>query len=177
MKGTKVQSKQPIHSMSKASLIPLKIIHCPMLRTSRLSFSIYTQKQFKLSETAVQSVCRFSFEDVFEGPDNETNDSWTLAQCASKRRQPLYSESCPYGFNCKFGVKCNYQHSEKELGFFHTNKGRGNPLRKVKPCFRFPNCPKKAEDYQYAHGEEDAFCQFCIDYVGHYTENCPTYID
>lgn len=141
------------------------------------TFIQYTQKQSKLTETALQTVGRFSFDDVFEGSDNETNDSWTLAQSRSvskRRRRPLYSDPCPYGFNCKYGVACYYQHTQKEKQIFRANMGRGNPFRKVKPCSYYPHCLRKAEDCQYAHGEEDAYCQICMDYVGHYTENCPT---
>ena len=142
------------------------------------TFLQYSQEQSGLTDSALESVGHFSVDDVIEGSDSESllvkDDSWRHVHRTHKqRRRPLYSEKCPYGLNCKFGVTCFYQHLQEDLNFFHKNMGRGNPVRKVKLCRSFPKCPKKIDNCQYAHGEDDAWCQICREFAGHFTDSCP----
>ena len=141
----------------------------------------YFQARSGLYQYAFSAVGRFSWEDFCEGSGSETlyvdsegSDPWRLARHESKVRQrsQKYSDPCPFKFNCRFGMACFNKHTDEEKAFFHTNMGKGNPVRKVKPCRFYPNCKKPKVECIYAHGDEDAWCLMCQEQAGHFTENC-----
>ena len=121
----------------------------------------YEQEKSGLYRMALEKVGYIHYDEACDGYDNEA------------QKTQLYSEPCPFRFNCKFGLKCHNKHTDDENKFFRTNQGEGNPLRKVKPCLLHPNCKKEMKECHYAHGEEDAWCLSCRDMCGHYTQNCP----
>ena len=126
---------------------------------------------------------RYSIKDCYDGMDidrlsvySDESDSWQIVNYRLKlRKHQRYSEKCLYSFNCRFGSRCQFQHTEKEKQYFKQHQGRGNPVRKVKPCQFYENskCRKSAEECQWAHGEEDAWCLMCCT-QGHFTgtEKC-----
>ena len=84
----------------------------------------------------------------------------------TKRR---YTEVCCKRFNCKYGTQCFYSHSQEEIAYFKKqNQGRGNPRRKTSLCDHYTKgrCLKRKEDCEFAHGEEDAWCNECCEF-GH----------
>ena len=144
----------------------------------------YSQSESGLCQYAFDAVGRYSWDDVCEGSDTESlhvssksEIPWELARHSPKsfqrrRKGQRYSDRCRYKRNCKHGINCCNKHTKEEITFFHKNQGRGNPMRKVKPCQRHPNCKKAKEDCQYAHGEDDAWCLCCCA-QGHFSQNCP----
>ena len=140
----------------------------------------------KIDAALEQVGIQMTNDEVLAGSDNETVyecdpfDDWTTYRRKPRghdRLRQRYSEPCPYKFNCKFGTRCQHQHSEEEKRYFRGRKdGRGNPLRKVNPCSYFqqipPRCTKPKIECDYAHGAEDAWCLNCTR-SGHYTGECP----
>ena len=80
---------------------------------------------------------------------------------------------CPYGFCCKYGVKCFKEHTSNEMEFFRKNEGVGKPLWKVSACQYYDGgcCQKSKNECNYAHGKEDAVCSNCSQ-NGHFKEDC-----
>lgn len=76
---------------------------------------------------------------------------------------------CMFMYNCKEGLQCPYSHSEKEMEYFASNGGIGNRFRKVRACefYLSTGCDKAAENCDFAHGPEDAWCLKCK-ITGHY---------
>ena len=127
---------------------------------------------------------RYTIKDCCDGMDidrlsvcSDESDSWQIVNYRLKlRKHQRYSEKCSYSFNCRFGSRCQFQHTEEEKQYFKQHQGRGNPVRKVKPCqfYAESKCRKSTEECQWAHGEEDAWCLMCCT-QGHFTgtEKCP----
>ena len=142
----------------------------------------YEQEKSGVWQMALERVYRIGYDDGFEcdnveiSVSDEECDPWHIVQRAPPpRRSQRYTEPCPYKFNCSDGLKCINKHTEDEKAFFRTNKGKGNPYRKTKPCS--PNkrgkCRKVINECPYAHGDDDAWCLNCRDRCGHFTDNCP----
>lgn len=147
-----------------------------------VTFLQFQQEAAEMTHYALDLVGRYSLEDICEGSDTESvhtspaqsESKWELSshKTPARHRSQRYSEPCPYKFNCTFGSRCYYKHTEEEKTFFRSNSGRGNPVRKVKLCNFHPNCHKTKEECHYAHGEDDAWCLNCRT-QGHSTNNCP----
>ena len=142
----------------------------------------YEQEKSGVWQMALERVGRIGYDDAFECDNvemyvsDEERDPWHIVQWAPPpQRSQRYTESCPYKFNCIYGLKCFNKHTQDEKAFFRTNKGQGNPLRKIKPCFHYEQskCKKEINECPYAHGDEDAWCLNCRDKCGHFTDNCP----
>ena len=76
---------------------------------------------------------------------------------------------CIFMYNCQNGFECPYSHSDKEMEYFANNGGIGNRFRKVRACefYLSTGCDKVAENCDFAHGPEDAWCLKCK-ITGHY---------
>ena len=142
----------------------------------------YKQEKSGVWQMALEKVGRIGYVDAFEGDNgeisvsDEESDPWHIVQWAPPpRRSQLYTEFCPYKFNCTDGLKCSNKHTKDEEAFFRTNKGHGNPFRKTKLCFHYKQgkCKKEINKCLYAHGDDDAWCLKCRDKCGHFTDNCP----
>ena len=145
----------------------------------------YQDKEF--DRAAIERIGYLSLADISagaeiheekEGADSEViheeEEGWSVAQRPpQKQKKQRYSTPCPHGVHCRRGMKCLHKHTDKEKIYFRNNKGIGNPLLKASPCHKHPNCRRKKEDCNFAHGEEDAWCLNCREYAGHYTEDCP----
>ena len=154
------------------------------------TFLTFVEKEFKgeldhtLKEQAValEQVGIYNQDDIYDGYDSDKNcfseseDKWSTVRFKNRPpRRQFYSELCPFKFNCTYGTKCRYKHTEEEkLDFSQRVDGRGYRLRKVFACQHFLDnkCYKLKTECDYAHGEEDAWCLQCCS-SGHYTENCP----
>ena len=80
-------------------------------------------------------------------------------------------KKCRFGKNCIRGLDCEFQHSEKDIGFFEVNGGKGNPVRKARMCKKYPCCHKDADKCNYAHGDSDGWCLNCRQH-GHFSRAC-----
>ena len=127
----------------------------------------------------------YSHDDVCAGYENEAafvtiNDkTFSKWRISHKKHRPQnrqkYTEQCPNHYNCFYGTRCYYGHSEDETAYFKTRKeARGNPQRKVTLCKAFLNkkCHKKVNECDWAHGEQDAWCKECRK-TGHLGTKCP----
>ncbi len=133
-------------------------------------------------DAALEQVGVYDQDDIYNGYDSDKNcisdseDKWSTVRLKKRPpRRQYYSELCPFKFNCAFGVKCRYKHTDEEkLDFRMRVDGRGNPLRKVEECKHFADrgCIKPKMECDYAHGVEDAWCLQCCS-SGHYTKDCP----
>ena len=145
----------------------------------------YEQRKSELLQKyEFETMGQFTFEDCIDGMDNDNllfssdeDNQWHMVRGKSKvRKYQQYSAKCNHSFNCRFGSRCQFQHTEEEKLYFKQHQGRGNPVRKVKPCESYENskCRKSTEECQWAHGEEDAWCLACCT-QGHFTgtEKCP----
>ena len=138
-------------------------------------------KQF---DAALEQVGLYSPDDVCAGYENEASyvsdhDSQERWRVFQKKHRPQsrqrYTEDCPNHYNCFYGTRCYRGHSDKEIAYFKKRKeGRGNPQRKVTLCkdFMDKKCFNKAEECDWAHGDEDAWCKECRK-TGHLTSKCP----
>ena len=125
----------------------------------------------------------YSHDDVCAGYENEASyvsdpsqETWRIFH---KKHRPQsrqrYTEDCPNHYNCFYGTRCYYGHSDDEMAYFKKRKdGRGNPQRKITLCKAFMDkkCFKKAEECDWAHGDEDAWCKVCRK-TGHLLSKCP----
>ena len=138
-------------------------------------------KQF---DAALEQVGIYSHDDACAGYENEAAcvsdsqnpETWKIFR---KKHRPQsrqrYTEECPKHYNCFYGSRCYYGHSDEEMAYFKKRKdGRGNPQRKVTLCKDFVNkrCLKKADECDWAHGDEDAWCKECRK-TGHLSSKCP----
>ena len=136
-------------------------------------------KQF---DAALEQIGIYTHDDVCAGYENEASyvsdekERWRIFR---KKHRPQsrqrYTSECPNHYNCYYGTRCYYGHSEEEMAYFKKRKeARGNPQRKVTLCkaFQSKRCEKKKEDCDWAHGEEDAWCKECRK-TGHLTSKCP----
>ena len=142
-------------------------------------FLQFQQRDIGISNDAYafEPVGRYSLKDVCDSSDmkeDESEGKWELSKHKISRSKQRYSERCPYRYNCSFGKRCFAKHSEDEKRFFRNNSGKGNPVRKVKPCKFYPDCRKPTIDCQYVHGEEDSWCLNCCA-QGHSTNKCPQF--
>ncbi len=141
--------------------------------------------EVKKFDDALEQVGIYNDEEALAGSDSDviyeadpSNDWKTYRrQPHGHRLRQQYSDLCPYKYNCKFGTRCQYQHTEDEKTYFKGKKeGRGNPVRKTGPCIFFeqkpPSCMKIKHECEYAHGREDAWCLNCLN-SGHFTDYCP----
>ncbi len=141
--------------------------------------------EVKKFDDALEQVGMYNDEEALAGSDNDviyeadTSNDWKTYRRKphGHRLRQQYSDSCPYKYNCKFGTRCQYQHTEDEKTYFKGKiEGRGNPVRKTGPCIFFeqkpPSCMKMKHECEYAHGSEDAWC---LNYInsGHFTDDCP----
>lgn len=88
----------------------------------------------------------------------------------SRRR---FTDVCPKRFNCPNGTQCSYSHSQEEIEYFKKQcQSRGNPRRKTSICdhYKKGKCYKRKEDCDFAHGEDDAWCNQCCGF-GHLCGN------
>ncbi len=109
-------------------------------------------------------------------PAYPSNDWKTPRRNFHSPRQ-MYSDPCPYKFNCIYGTRCYNKHTEAEKTNFRGRiEARGNSGRKIRPCKYFEkkprSCSKSKDKCDYAHGSEDAWCPNCRS-VGHFKDNCP----
>ena len=142
----------------------------------------YEQRQSGLYQCAFEYIGQYNVDDISDGMEidnlsvSDDQDSWGVVDHykLKSRLHQKYTDPCQYGFNCIFGKRCQNKHTEKEKKYFTTRQGKGNPLRKVKPCqfYEKGKCHKSAEECQWAHGEEDAWCLICGSSKGHFTEKC-----
>ncbi len=141
-------------------------------------------ERLKFDDARLDKIGIYNNEEALAGSDNDVNyeadsfDDWKTyrRKPRSHRLRQQYSDSCPYKYNCKFGTRCQYQHTEDEKTYFKGRiEGRGNPVRKVHPCNYFeqkpPRCTKMKHECDFAHGSEDAWCLICLN-SGHFTDNC-----
>lgn len=134
-----------------------------------------------LKHAALEQVGIYNKADIYDGYDSEKNcvseseDKWTTVYFKKiPTRKQHYSDLCPFKFNCKFGTKCQYKHTEEEKRDFSKRRdGRGNCFRKVNECKHHVEnkCKNSRMDCDFAHGKEDAWCFRCCSF-GHYTKDC-----
>ena len=119
-------------------------------------------------DMALEQVGTYNKEDV--------RKSYDSVGPKHMKRHRLYSDHCRYKMNCRFGKRCQNQHSEEEKAYFRQRPdGRGKPLRKTKLCEKFNKDKCRHKDAHHcddAHGEEDAWCLGCTS-NGHFIINCP----
>ncbi len=142
--------------------------------------------ELQVIDDALEQVGIYDGEEALAGSDNETvyeadpSDNWKTCRRqprSNRRLRQQYSDLCPFKYNCKFGTRCQSQHTDDEKAYFKgRNEGRGNPVRKVHSCRYFdqspPSCMKMKHECEYAHGEADAWCLNCL-LSGHFTDHCP----
>ena len=156
------------------------IPHAKKLQT----FIQYDQEKSKLLDKAM--FCRAgvyllndvlqsggNLEEIESEQPNGDDSEFQLVHSTSRsqfKRAQLYSDPCPYKYNCKHGINCQSSHSAEHEAYFHKNSGCGNPYRKVKQCQRheYGACDQSKEECEYAHGDEDAWCLKCQT-DGHFT--------
>lgn len=157
----------------------------PFQQFWNLNFPPEKSKDIEMFDAALEQVGILTNEEVLEGSDNETvfecdmPDDWTTYRRKPRghhRLRQRYSDPCPFKFNCKFGTRCQNQHSDKEKCYFKgRTEARGVPVRKVNPCKYFDDrtlrCTKSKTDCDFAHGADDAWCLNCIS-SGHFTQDC-----
>ena len=145
----------------------------------------HPDEEIRKFDDALEQVGVYDDEEALAGSDNnivyesDPGKDWKTyrREPRSNRLRQQYSEPCQYKYNCRFGTRCQYKHSEDEKAYFRgRTEGRGNPLRKVTPCKYYeqvpPSCMKMKKECEFAHGIEDAWCLDCIS-SGHFTEQCP----
>lgn len=72
-----------------------------------------------------------------DGFKDDSEDKLSAVR-SKKRSSQFYSDPCRYMYNCSYGTKCRYKHTEEERQYFRQKKdGRGNSLRKVQECKHF----------------------------------------
>ena len=159
-------------------------------------FFTFIQNTYKKHSDGDKEICKFddvleqvgnySDEEALAGSDNEVvYEADSQKEWQTYRRKPhsyghlrqQYSKPCQFKYNCSFGTKCQYQHSEDEKAYFRGRpRGGGNPVRKVSLCIYFKQgtCRHmtKKKDCDFAHGSEDAWCLDCR-ITGHFTDHCP----
>ena len=95
-----------------------------------------------------------------------------------KERLNMTEKQCKFHFTCQIGLKCIYQHDEKEQQFFAFNCGKGVAKFKSSICKRFEAEVCRYMQYSYlcseAHGINEARCYNCDPYgkEGHLSDQC-----
>lgn len=176
-----VQHSESSDDRKKYRLPKVKDIQ-PFLQFSEEEFREKPGESIQIFDKVLEQVGIYDTNDVHDGHDSdvkfvsENSDKWSSVEKKSRKvRKPLYSEECENHFNCRIGTRCPYHHSKEEKQYFCRRKeGCGNPKRKVHLCNNFDakRCKRKAENCEYAHGEDDAWCLQCK-LSGHLTDKCP----
>ena len=108
---------------------------------------------------------------------DDSEGGWQTQGLKPMKSKRMFSQHCMYKFNCANGTSCRYTHTQEEREYFKKKGGKGNPNCKTFLCEHFSKARCKhlaAQDCEYAHGEEDAWCLICRT-SGHLTRQCKDY--
>ena len=105
---------------------------------------------------------------------DDSEGGWQTQGRKPMKSKTMFSQQCMHKFNCARGTSCGYTHTQEEREYFKKKGGKGNPRRKTNLCEHFSKAQCKhlaAQNCEYAHGEEDAWCLRCCT-SGHLARQC-----
>ena len=161
----------------------MAVLHAESVRTFKQMLEepkYYEAKNYSLFKSGFCLQNLYSDADAILPVDTAEEDSeggWQTQGRKPMKNKRMYSQHCAFKFNCRNGTSCRYTHTREESEYFKKNGGKGNPQRKTFLCKHFSEAQCKhsaAQDCEFAHGEEDAWCLICCD-SGHLTRQCKDY--